>query len=366
MSTAALVLALVVGDHTAADVRADPVPARRRPGVDRRLLPRLQDLRPADARRPHPEEVCAECADISGRLRSAATANRSPAQPSYRSPRARANRSRCPAERGTAQDVVLGDLDPVQAEQPQHLDRRSARRRRSWARGRGASPATSRRSCSGMRRGAPGSARTRLRRARSRGPARGRRDRAAGAIAASEVAVPATAMARLTRLGAARRAPRRSGSRVTSSRQLLELVGLGRVVVQVALGLAHDPGLGGDVEHDLGALPDDQLGRAAADVDHERRRSVVGVAFAGGAAERRAAPPRRRTGRGARARSGCAQCRRTPGRWRSRARRWSGPPGRGRSRGDRSRPCSRRASRRRAAWRPRAAARQRRRRRRAG
>ena len=45
MSTAALVLALVVGDHTAADVVLIAVPARRRARVDLRLLPRLQDLR---------------------------------------------------------------------------------------------------------------------------------------------------------------------------------------------------------------------------------------------------------------------------------------------------------------------------------
>ena len=54
-----------------------------------------------------------------------------------------------------------------------------------------------------------------------------------------------------------------------------------RVVGEVALGLAHDPGLGRDAEADLGAGADDHLGRAAADVEHERRRRVGGVALAG-------------------------------------------------------------------------------------
>ncbi len=59
-----------------------------------------------------------------------------------------------------------------------------------------------------------------------------------------------------------------------------------RIGVQVALGLANDAGLVGDVEGHLAAGPDHELGRAAADVDHERRGSVGRVALAGGAEER--------------------------------------------------------------------------------
>ena len=52
------------------------------------------------------------------------------------------------------------------------------------------------------------------------------------------------------------------------------------------------------------AGPDHHLGRAAADVEHQRRRRVGRVALAGRAEERERAPPRRRSGRAARARSG--------------------------------------------------------------
>ena len=49
----------------------------------------------------------------------------------------------------------------------------------------------------------------------------------------------------------------------------LELLGARRVGAQEALGLADDAGLGGDVEVDGGAVADDELGRAAADVDDD-------------------------------------------------------------------------------------------------
>jgi hypothetical protein len=73
MSTAALVLALVVSDHTAADVVLILfLPAAGLESIVGYclgckafgLLMRAGLV---------PEEVCAECADISGRLRSAAT-----------------------------------------------------------------------------------------------------------------------------------------------------------------------------------------------------------------------------------------------------------------------------------------------------
>ena len=56
----------------------------------------------------------------------------------------------------------------------------------------------------------------------------------------------------------------------TSSDEPADRRGRRRVGVDVALGLAHDPGLGGDVEADRAAAPDDELRRAAADVDDEQ------------------------------------------------------------------------------------------------
>ena len=58
-----------------------------------------------------------------------------------------------------------------------------------------------------------------------------------------------------------------------------------RVGREVALGVAHDAGLRRDVEAHLVAAADDELGRAAADVDDERRRRVAGRALARRAAE---------------------------------------------------------------------------------
>ena len=51
--------------------------------------------------------------------------------------------------------------------------------------------------------------------------------------------------------------------------ELLELGGVGRVAGQVALGLAHRAGLQRGEEAELVLRADDQLGAAAADVDHE-------------------------------------------------------------------------------------------------
>jgi hypothetical protein len=55
MATAALVLALILGDHTARRPGAGPVRDRRRPRVDLRDLPRVPGVRPADADRAHPQ-----------------------------------------------------------------------------------------------------------------------------------------------------------------------------------------------------------------------------------------------------------------------------------------------------------------------
>ena len=49
--------------------------------------------------------------------------------------------------------------------------------------------------------------------------------------------------------------------------QHLELARLDRVVGDVALGVAHRPDLERGVKADLGAVADDELGRAAADVE---------------------------------------------------------------------------------------------------
>ena len=62
----------------------------------------------------------------------------------------------------------------------------------------------------------------------------------------------------------------------TSSRERADLARLRRVVAEVALAVAHDADLGRDVEADLPAGADDELGRAAADVDHEQRLVVAG------------------------------------------------------------------------------------------
>ena len=72
MATIALVLWLVVGSHAATDVVLGLFVVAAGPGIDLRLLPGLPGVRAADARRADPGEVCAECADLSGRLRASA------------------------------------------------------------------------------------------------------------------------------------------------------------------------------------------------------------------------------------------------------------------------------------------------------
>ena len=57
----------------------------------------------------------------------------------------------------------------------------------------------------------------------------------------------------------------------TFGRQIFELAGGGRVAGDVALAVADDARLQRVMEGDLAAAADDQLGRAAADVDHQCR-----------------------------------------------------------------------------------------------
>ncbi len=105
-----------------------------------------------------------------------------------------------------------------------------------------------------------------------------------------------------------------------------------RVGVDVALGLAHDAGLVGDVELGLAAGADHELGRAAADVDHERRRACRRGRARWWRRGTSAAPPRRRSARAARGRSDRARRRRTRRRWPRRAPRSSAPRPRDRPR----------------------------------
>ena len=87
--------------------------------------------------------------------------------------------------------------------------------------------------------------------------------------------MPATAIARAA-VAAARGGDRLLDQLADVGGEVLELVGVGRVRVQVALGMADRPGLQRGVEADLLAGADDQLGRAAADVEDE------GASVAGG------------------------------------------------------------------------------------
>ena len=82
--------------------------------------------------------------------------------------------------------------------------------------------------------------------------------------------MPATAIPVLG-LGPGNLGGRRLDRAAQVAGQRLELERGRRVGGDVALGVADDPGLEGDVEGDLGAGADDQLGRAAADVDHQGR-----------------------------------------------------------------------------------------------
>ena len=131
------------------------------------------------------------------------------------------------------------------------------------------------------------------RRAR-RGPGRGRRARRRGRSPRALVAVPATAISVCTLGRAGQHGVQHLARPPPVSR--CSSLGLGRVVVQVALGVAHDAHLHRDAEPAAG----DDLRRAAADVDDRRRarrrcarRSRRGTS---------AAPPRRRQDRARRCR----------------------------------------------------------------
>ena len=74
----------------------------------------------------------------------------------------------------------------------------------------------------------------------------------------------------------------------------LQLLGRRRVVVQVALGLAHDAGLRRDVEGDLAVAADDELRRAAADVDDDglaRRRAARSLVAPANVSAASSSPP---------------------------------------------------------------------------
>jgi hypothetical protein len=71
-----------------------------------------------------------------------------------------------------------------------------------------------------------------------------------------------------------------------AARERLDLVGRRRVVVEMALGVAHDADLRRDVRLDGGVAADDELRGSAADVDDQERARLAGVAGGGGAQER--------------------------------------------------------------------------------
>ena len=99
-------------------------------------------------------------------------------------------------------------------------------------------------------------------------------------MAATEVAVPATATAARTR---SRTSAGTAASNIarTSRASASMSSRAGGSPSQVALAVAHHARLGGDVEVHLPARARDELGRAAADVDHEQRRRVAAVAGGG-------------------------------------------------------------------------------------
>ena len=106
----------------------------------------------------------------------------------------------------------------------------------------------------------------------------------------------------------ARRRPLRGGDGgreggVDVGAQRRQLRGGGRVGAQVALGVADDADLRRDVEADPAARAAHELGRAAADVDHEALGRVVGRAQRGGARvrQRRLLVPAQRARRRTRA-----------------------------------------------------------------
>ena len=137
---------------------------------------------------------------------------------------------------------------------------------------------------------------------RTAGDPRRRAPRRPGRCPRTASAVPATATAAVTR-SRSRRGTACGDRALHVGGERRELLGRRRVGVQVALGVAHDADLGGHVEGDLAALADHELGRAAADVDHQqpaRRRARRARSSRRG---RSGAPPRRRRGCGRRSRS---------------------------------------------------------------
>ena len=169
-------------------------------------------------------------------------------------------------DRRSVEDVVLGDLDLVEPEGAHRLDQDhdagDDRRRPVRVQADDLGPLGERR----RREPREQPLDRRAARGRGRGPARGRRGRAPSSTAASEVGVPATAIPFVAR-ASGRSATAASIRERTSAASASSSRGRRGVGGDVALGVADDAGLERGVEVDPVAVADDQLGRAAADVD---------------------------------------------------------------------------------------------------
>ena len=174
-------------------------------------------------------------------------------------------------QRGPLEDVVLGDLDRLEAEHPHRLDQDQAagddRRRAIRVEARHRAPFLERQrgehraGCASQRRASAGS-RRRARGRRARGAVdRGERRRRAG----DGDAVGDVRRTSRRRAARARRGPPRGSAPARPSVGGSEWRWRSRV--------AHRSGLRRDVERDLRAAPDHELGAAAADVDDEQRRA---------------------------------------------------------------------------------------------
>ena len=180
--------------------------------------------------------------------------------------------------RRALEDVALGHLDRVEPEQRHRLDQDQPARddRRRAVRMQPGHVAAARASGS-----APSRARIRSQ--------RGARE-AVAVHAVAVVGLEARARSRRTKSGVPATAmPSRGRSRTPLGHGRLEPVAhrgtagverlrRRRVASQVALGEAHRPDLGRDEELDLVAGADDQLGAAAADVEHQQRLVVAAPA----------------------------------------------------------------------------------------
>ncbi len=215
---------------------------------------------------------------------------------------------------------MLGDLDLREAEGAHHLDQDDDagddRRRATLVQAagpRGARPAASPRA----RRTSAGSPRAR---ACSRGRARGRRGRGADRSPPARSAC----RRRRSRVRALARAAPSSDLAISARTSLASAsssAALGGSVAMMTLGVAHGADLQRVVEADLDAVADDELGRAAADVDDEGAdRSAPARPWPRG---RSGEPRARRRGSSRRARSARAARRGRRPSSRRRGPRWS-------------------------------------------